>query len=118
MLIWQSDVGIVGTYSLAADGLTYFIPSCSRGSLLFRSGGRDFKAAERRIADTEGIFFGREGCTGVLGRDTFYIRSRASVSIPYCREGECRDEAPRSCYSMRKRDRLLLRLTWPSHSLG
>jgi hypothetical protein len=68
MLIWQSDVGIVGTYSLAADGLTYFIPSCSRGSLLFRSGGRDFKAAERRIADTEGIFFGREGCTGVLGR--------------------------------------------------
>ena len=117
MLIWQSNVDIVGTNSLAADGLTYFIPSCSRSNLLFHSGERNFKAAERNIVNTKGIFFGRKSCTKILGQVTFYIHSRALVSTPYSREGECRDEALHSCYSMRKRDRLLRRPTWPSHSL-
>lgn len=103
MLIWQSNVGIVGTYSLAADGLTYFIPSCSRSNLLFHSGKRNFKAAERYIANTEDIFFGRKSCTEFLGQDTCYIHSRASVgrvdvetrhhkAVPACGKGiDCLD---------------------------
>ena len=73
MLIWQSNVDIVGTNSLAADGLTYFTPNCSRSNLLFHSGERNFKATERYIANIEGIFFGRKSCTEFLGKDALYI---------------------------------------------